>query len=348
VSEQLAEELYKASEFKGEHVRLDWSGFEEQFNPTLMQKPQDHIHDIVDSLQWHQSRSYRFKTLSHVNLQEVRAVKAEVKYRALHSHTPQRIVNFVDSRVALGCICKGRSSSVQLNMLLRSFVPYLVGGQIALANIWVGTHHNPGDDPTRHQKVRDACTPPTYLPETYDDFKKHKRDSNDGKQTTSNGGAIATVSAKPASPWRSDQPCLPVTTTTSIKPKGTYPIGGLLAGKSEGADPPRKASSSALYNDIHTNGRGDIVVAHLKEASVVDPQALDSLESEGAYLSRDKNDTRSKRKQHYTSWNPIPLTLLHVCILGDFCWKMYVIQTVCFGWMESVRAFGCIYTWLQT
>jgi hypothetical protein len=50
ISVALAEDLYRASEFRGEHVRLDWTRFAELLNPTTMIQPQQRIHDIVSSL----------------------------------------------------------------------------------------------------------------------------------------------------------------------------------------------------------------------------------------------------------------------------------------------------------
>ena len=60
---------------------------------------------------------------------------------------PSRHVNFVDSRVALGAISKGRSSSNRLNAVLRSFLGYEMCAQIYLVLIWIGTHFNPSHDP---------------------------------------------------------------------------------------------------------------------------------------------------------------------------------------------------------
>ena len=69
--------------------------------------------------------------------------------------TPCRSVNIVDSRVGLGAVAKGRSSSHKLNGVLRSFIPYSVAGQKSVVDIWGATDEKVADDPTRHKIVRE-------------------------------------------------------------------------------------------------------------------------------------------------------------------------------------------------
>ena len=55
-------------------------------------------------------------------------------------------------------------------LILRKFAPYMICGQVALANIWLGTDFTPGDEPTRYKEIRKALEAPPWVVDTYDDF----------------------------------------------------------------------------------------------------------------------------------------------------------------------------------
>lgn len=74
-----------------------------------------------------------------------------------------RHINIVDSRVGLGAWAKGRSSSWQLNGVLRSCLPYSLAGRKQLFNIWSASAHNPSDDPTRNVEIRKPKGTPDWL-----------------------------------------------------------------------------------------------------------------------------------------------------------------------------------------
>eukprot|EP00972_Heterocapsa_arctica_P066066 9745532-Heterocapsa_arctica.AAC.1 len=59
------------------------------------------------------------------------------------------MANGSDSRVAIGCWAKGRSSSYLLNGVLRATMGWLVFGRKALANFWICSGSNVADDPSR-------------------------------------------------------------------------------------------------------------------------------------------------------------------------------------------------------
>ena len=68
-----------------------------------------------------------FPQTHHVNVQELSALASEVRRLAkLNSGSGSRIVCGSDSRVAIGAWCKGRSSSVQLNKVLRRSMGHAV------------------------------------------------------------------------------------------------------------------------------------------------------------------------------------------------------------------------------
>jgi len=112
------------------------------------------VYDILRAVKWKVSRKFYFRQKSHVNLQETRALSAELKELAIRCEAACRSVNIVDSRVGLGAVAKGRSSSHKLNGVLRSFIPYSIAGQKSLVDVWGATDENVADDPTRHRSVR--------------------------------------------------------------------------------------------------------------------------------------------------------------------------------------------------
>jgi hypothetical protein len=78
VPEGLAKKLYTFGEHVGFGARLDQDP-EDQDLPAPPGEVQEKLHSLVESLQFKVTRRFRFSKTSHVNLQEARAVKAEVK-----------------------------------------------------------------------------------------------------------------------------------------------------------------------------------------------------------------------------------------------------------------------------
>ena len=95
----------------------------------MLRAPQ-HISELLPSLSWHVTRSYRFSQTSHVNLQEMRAVKAELVEQCNTSLIGEVSCNIIDSKVLEGAWAAGRSSSYQLNGLLRQRQGWEVLGQV--------------------------------------------------------------------------------------------------------------------------------------------------------------------------------------------------------------------------
>ena len=56
---------------------------------------------------------------------------------------------YVDSRVVVGAVSKGRSSSQHLNSFLRRLTAVCLGADVSVRLIWVGTKSNPLDAPSR-------------------------------------------------------------------------------------------------------------------------------------------------------------------------------------------------------
>ncbi len=58
-----------------------------------------------------------------------------------------------DSRVALGAWAKGRSSTRRLKRVLRCTLGHLLLGKLRVACIWISTHTNPADHPSRFRPL---------------------------------------------------------------------------------------------------------------------------------------------------------------------------------------------------
>ena len=108
---------------------------------------------LFDQLPWAVTNSGRFRRSAHINLQEARALKNELRTMVLSApercRKGRRSVVGVDSRVLCGAGMKGRSSSYRLNGILRTLTSVLVSFRISIALPWVATKSNPADHPSR-------------------------------------------------------------------------------------------------------------------------------------------------------------------------------------------------------
>eukprot|EP00972_Heterocapsa_arctica_P045896 6773908-Heterocapsa_arctica.AAC.1 len=103
---------------------------------------------IARCLPWRVSREYDFNEQSHINLQEVKESSQELRARARRSMVPSRHCSFNDSHVTMGAWAHGRSSSIQLNGLLRHNIPYTVLGRKEQCHLHLSSGDNPSDDPS--------------------------------------------------------------------------------------------------------------------------------------------------------------------------------------------------------
>lgn len=161
ISESVAGELWRQSEVKGEVVRLDGRAVDDLLEWDFPKNPSTLASVLGRALPWHAVSSYSFRQTSHINLQEMRALRrevAEVAKDLQQRGSIQLCLN--DSRVVCGAIGKGRSSSFKLNGILCGMLPFLVMADITLALIWIETHANPADHPSRFAPI----PPPTMCP----------------------------------------------------------------------------------------------------------------------------------------------------------------------------------------
>ncbi|CAE7434654.1 unnamed protein product, partial [Symbiodinium sp. KB8] len=156
----LAQELWRQSEMKGEAVRLD-RGAAEEVLCAEPKEPSVFASTVAECMPWTVTSSYSFRETSHVNLQELRALRREViRLVARGVCLGTVLIALNDSRVVVGAVAKGRSSSFKLNGLLRGMLPHLVMGRVSLGVLWIETEANPADHPSRFRSL----PPPRRVP----------------------------------------------------------------------------------------------------------------------------------------------------------------------------------------
>ena len=158
----LSRALYRRSELRGEHARLDAPPWADETS-RLIPKYRD-VDAVAACLPWRVCAQYRFRETSHINLQETRAVRNEMRAhcRRHGCSKPQLLLLLSDSRVCIGAVAKGRSSSFKLNGILRSLTSWLVLGDLSLGMLWVSTSANPADDTSRFVRLRRPPPPPSW------------------------------------------------------------------------------------------------------------------------------------------------------------------------------------------
>ena len=87
---------------------------------------------------------------------ELRAVRTAVRRLLRSGHFGVRQIIGIDSKVVEGIIAKGRSSSRELNLLMRSLAADMLVGDIQLGILGLASKHNPADEPSREKRVRKA------------------------------------------------------------------------------------------------------------------------------------------------------------------------------------------------
>ena len=158
----LVQELWRRSEVKGAPIRLDRNlATEEPPEPT---ETSAFASAVAESLPWAETASYSFRESSHINLQEARALRRELRILASQYDRGKSIqICFNDSLVCVYAFSKGRSSSIKLNSILRGLLPYLIMGRVSLALLWVETESNIADFPSRWKPVPAPRTAPAWL-----------------------------------------------------------------------------------------------------------------------------------------------------------------------------------------
>jgi len=162
VSSGLASFLFRFTEHRGCRVALTTQDHEidHELLPAFAE-----ITEITGAKQWHTTRSRKFHTSRHINLQEIEEVHRETRERVSCSMVPEKGLNAVDNNVCLGAKAKGRSGSHAINASLRVGLAWQVYGRKPGYNFRLPTHDNPGDDPSRRVPIRKARASPQGLRE---------------------------------------------------------------------------------------------------------------------------------------------------------------------------------------
>ena len=76
-----------------------------------MRSAPNDLEDLMMAHGWTTTHKCKFNHRQHINILEMKMVKAELKGLVKDFSDPQRAVLLVDSRVVVGAFSKGRSSS---------------------------------------------------------------------------------------------------------------------------------------------------------------------------------------------------------------------------------------------
>ena len=98
---------------------MRWTDLETRDRPTTNTPPVPDIDSFIEALKWESPIGYDLKLTEHINVQELKALNDEVQRRSVRGDHDLRIVMACDSRVVVGAMAKGRSSSRVLSKHLR-------------------------------------------------------------------------------------------------------------------------------------------------------------------------------------------------------------------------------------
>jgi len=100
----------------------------------------------------------------HINVLECRAIVLSLRWRYRQiEHVGTKHLHLVDSRVCLGIVAKGRTSSWRLRRVLGKVNALVIAGHGSTVLGFVRTHINPADRPSR-RAGRSRLRPPCHLP----------------------------------------------------------------------------------------------------------------------------------------------------------------------------------------
>ena len=117
---------------------------------------------VIQSSHFKLVRKRRIKRRVHINVSELKAAVDSLKRRCPLRPSCRHLLAS-DSQVVLGCLVRGRSSSKNLNHLLRTLLPTLLSCDGYICAQYVPTGINVADDPTRAR----ACRKPTCCEEEW-------------------------------------------------------------------------------------------------------------------------------------------------------------------------------------
>ena len=104
----------------------------------------------------------------HINIQELKAIQDEIRRSTERGEHDLRIVVCCDSRVDVGALAKGRTSSRSLSVSLRKLCVLCNAFGIQLRVLWVGTKSNPADHSSRNAVIPPPGPVSDWLQKVYD------------------------------------------------------------------------------------------------------------------------------------------------------------------------------------
>ena len=121
------------------------------------------VEDVCESLTFKELFRYKFSKLGHINCLECRTFKSWLKHCS-KAHVNSRLVALLDSRVTMGAVAKGRSSSKALSRILRGSLCYTLGSGLYPGTLHCRSGWNRADGPSRDSEVPPASRPvPLWL-----------------------------------------------------------------------------------------------------------------------------------------------------------------------------------------
>ncbi len=145
---EVCQTLYRYAVHKGEAIRLDWE-HGALAPPSEMSPAPPQLEALMNAHVWNTTHKCKFGHRQHINILELKMVKAELVERVQETCNPGRHVVLVDSRVVAGAYGRGRSSSKQINRILRQMLGWSLVGMKDIVLIWVQSCMNPADHPSR-------------------------------------------------------------------------------------------------------------------------------------------------------------------------------------------------------
>ena len=106
--------------------------------------------DFVRTSEWKCSIRHKWRWPDHITLQEGRAHLLQVEWLARQAPRHRcRQPFLIDNQALVGALAKGRSSSRRLNRICRKTAALYIYSSIRPLVIWVPTHLQPADGPSR-------------------------------------------------------------------------------------------------------------------------------------------------------------------------------------------------------
>jgi hypothetical protein len=147
--------LSRYSTMRAEAVRAGIAGADDGLSSDVAvtsrrMPPPSQVSDRLLQADWRVIVSSRWHHEEHINMLEMRAALVGLRWAVSHpSCMSTRLLLLSDSRVAVGALAKGRSSSRRLLSLCRKFAVVSLSAGVVVYHRWIRSADNPADEPSR-------------------------------------------------------------------------------------------------------------------------------------------------------------------------------------------------------